>query len=118
MKSEKSIFVQVFGEYPLIKVLDFLITYREFDYPLTEIAENSGVGWTTLHAVWPRLEKFEIVKHTRNIGRAKLFRLNLGNPTVKNIIKLDEQMCAHYADLPGQKEGGRKEKLLLQNRFK
>ena len=105
---EKSVFVQVFGEYPLIKVLDFLITFREFDYPLTEIAENSGVGWTTLHTFWPKLEKLEIVKQTRQIGRAKLYKLNQENPIVKNIMRLDSRMCAYYA------EKGEKNKKIAQ----
>jgi len=39
----KTVFVEVFGNNPIIKVLDFLITFQLFDYPLTEIAKNSGV---------------------------------------------------------------------------
>lgn len=33
----KSVFVEIFEENPVIKVLDFLITFQLFDYPLTEI---------------------------------------------------------------------------------
>jgi predicted DNA-binding protein YlxM (UPF0122 family) len=104
MVEEKSIFVQVFGGYPLIKVLDFLITFREFDYSLTEIAENSSVGWTTLHTIWPKLVKLQIVKQTRQIGRAKLYKLNSENPVVKNIIRLDKQMCSYYAEFLSEKQ--------------
>ena len=42
---EKSIFVKTFGDYPLIKVLDFLLYSRDFDYPITEIAKNSEVNF-------------------------------------------------------------------------
>ena len=39
----ETVFVEVFGSNPLTRVLDFLITFQSFDYPLTEIAKNSGV---------------------------------------------------------------------------
>ena len=58
---EKSVFVEYFGDYPLIRVLDFLIEGREMDYSMTEIAKNSGVGWTAFSDIWPQLTKKEIV---------------------------------------------------------
>jgi len=47
MKNE-TVFIEVFGSNPIIKVLDFLITYRLFDYSLTEITKNSEVSYSTL----------------------------------------------------------------------
>jgi len=40
--------VECFGDYPLIRVLDFLIEGRDMDYSMIEIANNSGVGWTAI----------------------------------------------------------------------
>ena len=76
---EKSVFVEYFGDYPLVRVLDFLIESREMDYSMTEIAKNSGVGWTSFSEIWPRLIQREIVVLTRKIGNAKLFKLNIKN---------------------------------------
>lgn len=88
---DKSAFVMAFGDAPTVKVIDFLIAERGlYDYTLTEIAENSGVSWTTLHKIFPMFEKFSIVKETRRIGRAKLYRLNEDNPFVKKLIELDK----------------------------
>ena len=87
---EKSVFVEYFGDYPLIRVLDFLIEGRDMDYSMTEICKNSGVGWTAFSEIWPVLEKKEIVIFTRKIGNAKLFRLNTKNPWVKELIKMDK----------------------------
>lgn len=95
---DKSFFVQVLGNYPLIRVLDFLITFREYDYPLTEIAENSKVGWTTLHKLWPKLVESGIVIPTRQIGRARLYKLNQGSPVTQELIKLDEKITAEYTE--------------------
>tara|TARA_Y100000310_G_C20439216_1_gene695237 strand:+ start:82 stop:426 length:345 start_codon:yes stop_codon:yes gene_type:complete len=85
----ESIFAEVFGKSPLIKVLDFLITYQLFDYPLTEIAKKSGVSYSTMQTFWDRLEKNNIVIKTRRVGKSDLFKLNTKNPAVKQLIKLD-----------------------------
>ena len=54
---KKSVFVEYFGDYPLIRVLDFLIEGRDMDYSMTEIAKNSGVGWTAFSEIWPQLSQ-------------------------------------------------------------
>jgi len=84
---ETTIFREALGDTPVIRVLEFLIEGRELDYSLTDIAENSNIGWTTLHRIWDNLVKLEIVKPTRQIGRAKLFKLNEENLAVKQLIK-------------------------------
>jgi len=85
----KNIFLEVFGNNPVIKVLDFLITFQLFDYPLTEVAKNSGVSYSTLQTFWDKLEKNNIVVKTRRVGKSDLFKLNTNNPAIKQLIKLD-----------------------------
>ncbi len=85
----ETIFVEVFGNNPIIKVLDFLITFQLFDYPLTEIAKNSGVSYSTLQTFWEKLERNNIVIKTRRVGKSDLYKLNTKNPAVKQLIKLD-----------------------------
>ena len=88
MMKETTIFRQALGDSPVIRVLDFLIESRGLDYSLSDIAENSNIGWTTLHRIWDNLLRLRIVIPTREIGRAKLFKLNEENPAVKELIKL------------------------------
>ena len=88
MKNE-TIFIEVFGNNPIINVLDFLITFQLFDYPLTEIAKNSGVSYSTLQTFWYKLEKNHIIVKTRRIGKSDMYKLNIDNPGVKQLIKLD-----------------------------
>ena len=95
---EKSGFVQLFGNYPMVRVIDFLITFREFDYPLTEIAENAGVAWSTLHSIFPSLVKLGIVRETRQIGRARLFKLNEDSSVVDELILLDNKIIHELAE--------------------
>lgn len=88
-QEEKSIFLEYFGDYPLIRVLDFLIIARDMDYSMTEIAKNSNVGWTAFSEIWSELIKKNIVIFTRKIGNARLYKLNMQNPWVKELIKMD-----------------------------
>ncbi len=94
--NEKPLFVKVMGSYPLIKVLSFLMTFREFDYPLTEIAENSGVGWTTIHTFFPELVEAGIVIETRRIGRARLYKLNKNSLIAKKLLELNDRICEEF----------------------
>ncbi len=103
-KEPKYVFIEIFGNYPLIKVLDFLITFREFDYPLTEIAENSGIAWPTLHEVFPKLVEFGVVIETRQIGRARLFKLNEDNPIAQKMIEMDEKLMKYFMGIDTKEE--------------
>lgn len=89
---EKSSFRLVFGGTPVVKVLDFFLENREFDYSLTDIAKNSDIGWSTLHKFWNDLVRLEVVTPTRRIGRAELYRLNLNSPVVKKLIEIDNDI--------------------------
>ncbi len=88
MMKETTIFREALGNSPVIRVLDFLIEGRGLDYSLTDIAENANIGWTTLHRIWDNLLRLNIVIPKREIGRAKLFKLNEENPAVEKLIKL------------------------------
>lgn len=83
---EKSIFLSIVGNSPKARVLDFLLMFPKFDYPLTEIARNSGIGYTTLQMFWEDFVKNKIVIQTRTIGKAKLFKLNEDNPIVRGLL--------------------------------
>src|SRR3989339_1127341 len=89
---EETIFTKAVGNTAKIKVLEFLIEGRELDYSLSDIAEGSGIGRTTLFRIWDDFKNLKLVKPTRTIGNAKLFRLNLENPFVKKLIELFDSL--------------------------
>ena len=92
MSKQLSSFRVVFGNTPTVKVIDFLLEHREFDYSLTDISKQADVGWSTLHKFWPKFVKLGLVKKTRNIGRATLYKLDEKNPLVKEIVELDHKI--------------------------
>ena len=95
---EESIFVEYFGETPMVRILNFLILGKDFDYSMTDIAEGSHVGWTSFTRAWKELEKRKVVVHTRDIGRAKLYKLNTDDPTVQKLIRLHWEIIKTETD--------------------
>lgn len=93
-----SVFVEYFGSSPYVKVLDFLIGGQEFDYSMTEVARGARVGWSAFTRIWKQLLGKGIIRPTRAIGNAKLFRLNKENSFVKRIIKLDWELTKLETD--------------------
>ena len=95
---EPSIFTKTFGNYPLIRILNFLIYSRDFDYPITEIAKNADVNFQTLKKLWPKLEQDKIVVSTRTISGNTLYKINVNNPVVKKLIELNNFLCWEFAE--------------------
>ncbi len=85
MAERLSTFLKIFGDSPLLRVMDFLVIHEEFDYSMTDIAKEAGIGYSTLKLFWPTLEKTGIVSMTRVVGKAKLYRLNNKNPVVAKL---------------------------------
>jgi len=109
----ESAFLNFFGDNPNSRLLEFLITGRDFDYSLTDLAENAGIGWTTLHRIFPLFEKQGIILQTRTIGRAKLFKLNLQNDEVKKLINLFDGLLAKQLNASIEKS----EKVLIKQKI-
>ena len=79
----KTVFLEMFGDSPMLKVLDFLVVNEDFDYSMTDIAAYAYVGYSTLKLFWRKLEQNGIVRQTRIVGKAKMYRLNVAHPVVK-----------------------------------
>ena len=85
---DKSLFIEFMGDSPMIKVLDYLLTERELDFSITDMAENAGIGRATLYRLWDDLIKNKVIVHTRDIGKAKLFKLNVETIKIKKLIEM------------------------------
>lgn len=89
VKENKSLFLEQFGDTPQLRIIDFFIDNHFFDFPLTEIAKESNVSYNSLKMILPRFIKNGIIYKTRRIGKSDYYKLNIENPFVKSIIKLD-----------------------------
>ena len=95
---ENSHFVNFFGGTPLIRAVDFLIENKLFDYTKTEIADGAEISRMSLYKIWNAISTYGIVKPTRKIGRATLYRLDDSNPTVQKLIELDFRLSTEFAE--------------------
>ncbi len=88
----ETLFRHALGDTPKIRVLEFLIEGRELDYSISDIAEGAEIGRTTLFRIFDDLLKTGIIVPTREIGNAKLFKLNLKNTFVKKLVSIFDEV--------------------------
>lgn len=81
---------------PMLKMLDFLMDNKSFDYSKTDIAEGTELSRATLFKVWPKLEALGLITATRTVGKAKMYRLNKKNPIVKKLIELNDAISEYW----------------------
>ncbi len=95
--SNKTVFIEYFGDSPTTRVLDFFIENDLYDYSKTDIFRESGVARTTLQDVIIKLLKKKIIVKTRSVGRADMYKLNRGNPVVEEIVKFAVNFVTNVA---------------------
>ena len=88
-KENKTFFLMQFGDTPQLRVLDFLIGFHFFDYPLTEIAKESNVSYNSIKLFFQNFIASGLVIKTRKVGKSDYYKLNMDNDFVKNLVKLD-----------------------------
>lgn len=93
---EKSSFVLVFGNSPFIRVMDFFLTFGDFDYPISQIAEETQTKWETVENVIKLLIKKGVIKKTRKLGKAWLYMLNKENDLTKLLLKIDMKISDFF----------------------
>ncbi|OGJ12469.1 hypothetical protein A3K82_02940 [Candidatus Pacearchaeota archaeon RBG_19FT_COMBO_34_9] len=88
----ETLFRHALGDTPKIRVLEFLIEGRELDYSISDIAEGAEIGRTTLFRIFEDLVKTGIIIPTREIGNAKLFKLNIKNSFVQKLVEIFDEI--------------------------
>ena len=95
--SGMSVLVRTFGESPLVKVIDFFLTFRAFDYSKSQVASETEVSRITIEKIFKRLVANKIIIKTREVGMAQLYKLNLQNSNVKALIEMDMKISSAAA---------------------
>ena len=70
------------------RILDHMVTMKDFDYSIADMSRISGVGLKTAGNVVHELAAQGVLEHTRFIGRASMFKFNLQSAQGKSISKL------------------------------
>ena len=90
---DKSLFIEFMGDSPTIRVMDYLLTMGGLDFSITDMAENAGIGRATLYRIWDNLILYKIIIHTRDIGKAKLFKLNSENKKIQKLKEIYDMLA-------------------------
>ena len=89
---EKSLLLNLTGEMPLFKIIDFLLENKGMDFSKTDISKGADISRASLFNYWSEIEKYGIVKITRSFGKTKLYTLNVKNPVTQKIIELEKAL--------------------------
>ncbi|MDE1873053.1 MAG: helix-turn-helix transcriptional regulator [Thaumarchaeota archaeon] len=86
------------------KILDFLATFKDWDYSVSDIAKNSGVSFKTALNEIRNLEQQGVVSRTRIVGKATMHKLDLESKQGFYIDKLVFEIATKRA-LEAKKSG-------------
>lgn len=100
MKGEvrESLLLKALGRSPQLRIVDFLMDNKLFDFSKKEIIEALGMSKTTFYKVWGEIETLGIVKSERKFGKTKLYSLNTESELVKCLMEIEKQLISQAAD--------------------
>ena len=101
---EKSLLLQLTGEMPLFKIIDFLIENKGLDLSKKDIIEGAAISRAALFKYWKELEKNNLVNITRRFGKTKLYTLNTQSLIVRKILDLEKVLIAQALEKASKKE--------------
>ena len=108
---EKSLLLNLTGDMPLFKIIDFLLENKGMDFSKKDIAEGADISRASLFNYWGELEKQGIIKTTRSFGKTKLYTLNSKNPITQKITELEKTLISEAM----HKEVKKRKEIIIQN---
>ncbi len=67
------------------RIIDHFLTFDNYEYSKTEIAEATETSLRTVIRELPNLENYGLIQHTRTIGQAEMYKTNTQNPIVQHL---------------------------------
>ncbi len=81
-------FIEVMGDYPINRVIDFLIENDRAEWSIMEIVDQTGIGYSTLKKLLPHLIEKDLIVSDRQVARSKLYRINKNSKVAKELYAL------------------------------
>jgi len=102
--SDKSLLLNLTGEMPLFKIIDFLLENKGMDFSKSDISKGAEISRASLFNYWNEIERHGIVKVTRSFGKTRLYTLNTKNPVTQKIIELEKTLISEAMDKSSKKK--------------
>ena len=90
---------RLLGSFASTKILDFLTTFRGYDYSITEIAVNTGLSWRTVYRELPKLQRYEVIKESRVVGRSRMYQIETGSTITIKLRELIAEVAKFDVDI-------------------
>jgi len=100
----ETILVKMFGYSPKLRILDIFLDNLYFDFSKSELVKELGMSKQTLYKNFKDLEELGIVKVSRNIGRATMYRINMDHPLVKRLDEIVNEVSLQIAEQEMKKQ--------------
>ena len=100
----KSLLLNLTGEMPLFKIIDFLVDNKGMDFTKLDISKGAEISRGSLFNYWNKIETYGIVKITRQFGKTKLYTLNSKNIIIKRILDLEKALISKALEKEQEKE--------------
>ena len=97
-KEYESMIIKTLGDSPKLRIVDFFLDNPLFDFTKKEIIEALGMSKQTFYKYFPDLEEYGIVKVSRKIGKAKLYKINLEHPLVSMLREYEKKVSLQMAE--------------------
>jgi AraC-like DNA-binding protein len=91
------------GRPPKLRIIDFFLDNPLFDFTKKEVIEALGMSKQTFYKYFEDIEKYGIVKVSRKMGRAKLYRINLEHPLVSMLREYETKVSMQIAEEEARK---------------
>jgi len=102
-KEYHSLLLKTLGDSPKLRIIDFFLDNPLFDFTKKEVIEALGMSKQTFYKYFADIEKYGIVRVSRRIGRANLYKINLENPMIKMLKEYETQLSLQIAEQEAEK---------------
>lgn len=97
-KLGKPLLENVFGRNNTIRVLDFLVMGREFDFTLSQIESGTGLSRTAIRRAIRNLSKVDVIEQSREDKKSAYFRINKKSNKYKLIKAIYNKVIGNIID--------------------
>ena len=94
----ESLLTKAFGYSPKLRIIDIFLTNPYFDFSKEELSKELGMSKQTVYENFKDLEELEVVKVSRKIGRAVMYRINREHPLVRKLDEIINEISMQIAE--------------------
>jgi len=102
--TEDSLLLKAFGYSPKLRMIDIFLTNPYFDFDKEELARELGMSKQTVYKNFKDLEELGVVKVSRKIGRATMYRIDRNYPLIKTLNESVNEASFQIAKQEGKRK--------------